>query len=461
MLYNNGKGSFRRRTAQALEHFADRHYEFYVFLIWVLALIGYAYLFAFPYGLYQGGVYLMHAVPRAASADDWGRVGAVISIMLLCLVTCLHIIRMRGLQPRGIPLRREHAPQLFKLVQATARQYHHPAIHRVLLSDDYQLQLRHIPVCGFPCRFSPTLVIGLPLLQTLSPSHFRCELTRRIAQHSRRRLQPGYHVLRTQQLWQGYTEVLTTQPRFGDQLLRWFLGLYSPLFDLLSLPVRRRDELTADSKALEYVNDKDVFEAVKAGAISALFLTRHYWPRVRRLALKDGVTELAPFTKLDQLACPLLRQIDGRKWLQELRAGEPDPTSPLPDLQHRMHNMGQGKLREAPTVITPAAALYFQESHAPLVQAVDALWQATTLRAWRRAYERKRADIAAIQALSEKSHGRPLRLKEIWRYARLAKRLQGKPRRRSMAKLLRRNLSHFGKAQAGPDADHGRLEDVF
>lgn len=462
MSQHGAETTTRRETTQRIETFATRHRLIYLILISLFALIGYLYLFLFPAGVVMAVRFLIDAIPKAATTQDWEKIGAMISVALLCSATCLHILRLRQTPSTGIPLEREQAPELFKLVDSIGKHFGHRKILQVRLSDDFQVDIRKSPVLGFPLWFSHTLIIGLPLLQTVAPKHFRCELARRIAQHARRGHHITHRIFLARRLWNTYLGILNSQPRFGDQLLRWFFQLYTPLFDALSLPATRWNELAADSVILDFINDNDVFETIKVTTINSLFLTTHYWPKVRKMALNGGEMRLEPFAKLERLVRPTLQNIDGRKWLEDLRDAGLDPESPLPDFRQRMHNIGHTKIRDIPHLTATAAGLYLKDSHDVVVPAVDALWQTTTLPAWRADYEARRENIDTIRALSEMSHHGRLSLREIWRYARLAKDLKGNPRHRSILKLLRRNATQGKSSHISTDAPAcERLNDIF
>lgn len=461
MSQHGAESTLRQRTAQRIEDFAAKQRAIYLILISLLALIGYGYLFLFPAGVVFGLGYLIDAFPRAATLNDWEKISAMFCVTLLCAVTCLHILRFRQPRPAGVRLEREQTPELFKLIDTLCKQYGHRRIRQVTLGDEFRVEIRKTPTLGFPLLFSSTLVIGLPLLQTVAPKHFRCELARRIGQDSRRGAHLSHHLFEARQLWDTYLTVLITQPRFGDQLLRWFFHAYTPLFALLSLPAARQDELAADATVLEFINDQDMFEAIKATAVCNLFLNVHYWPKVRTMALKEGGTELMPFAKLALLVGPALQKIDGKKWLANLADGSLDPESPLPAFRQRMRNIGHEKIRDLPRITATAAGLYLKDASFA-VPAIDELWRTATLPTWAADYQKRREDIEAIRALSELSHQGKLSFTEIWRYARLAKTLKQTPRHRSILKLMRRNLTQ-GKALSSQLAAGSpeRLNDVF
>jgi hypothetical protein len=462
MSQNRAETTWRHETAQRVETFAARHKFIYLILISLLTFIGYAYLFLFPAGVVLGIEYVIGAIPKAATMNDWEKIGAMISVALLCGVTCLHILRFRQSTVSGLRLEREQTPELFKLVDAVCQHYGHRKIRKVILTGDFQLEIRHTPVAGFPLWFTHTLLIGLPLLQTVAPKHFRCELARRIGQHSRRGHRITHRVFLARRLWNTYLEVLNTQPRFGDQLLRWFFRAYAPLFDVLTLPAARWDELAADSSALDFINDNDVFETMKITIIGKLFLAAHYWPKIRKMAVNDGGTGLSPFAKLESLTCTALRNIDGHKWLGNIADSGLDPENPMPDFRRRMRNIGHEKIRELPRITATAARLYLKDAYAFVVPAIDKLWQTTMLPAWKMEHETRREDIETIRALSEMSqHGR-LSFKEIWCYARLANALKGRSHHRSILKLIRRNFAHGKTPRANSDTETlQRLNDVF
>jgi Zn-dependent protease with chaperone function len=71
--------------------------------------------------------------------------------------------------PSGRRLSRTEAGPLYELVRTQARALRAPAVHQIILTDDYNaaaMQLPRLGLLGWPRNY---VLVGLPLLQTLSP----------------------------------------------------------------------------------------------------------------------------------------------------------------------------------------------------------------------------------------------------------------------------------------------------
>jgi hypothetical protein len=108
-----------------------------------------------------------------------------------------------------------------------------------------------------------------------------------------------------------------------------------------------------------------------------------------------------------------------------------------------MENIGHSMLRDVPIVEQTAAVACLGDARKNYVPLIDKLWRSTSFAQWKADYEKRCIDIKTVKALSRKSRQQVLGLKEMLRYARLARQLRGDPLTRSWVKILKRNLARL------------------
>jgi hypothetical protein len=262
-------------------------------------------------------------------------------------------------------------------------------------------------------------------------------------------------------LWCKYYDALQKRKRFGELPMRCFFSLYAPFFAMISVPAARQDELAADTAVLEWLNDRDYFETIKSSTIAQIFLDDNYWRNVYQSALKNpqrAKNALNPFEKLEHISGHLKSKDFRQKWLQRAFEADQDLLKVTPSLQTRMENIGQSTLRDVPIVEKTAAAVCFGEARKNYVPIIDKLWRSTTFAQWKEDYDKRRKDIDAVKNLSRKSQKKVLNVREMLRYARIAKRLRGDPLRRSVRKIMKRNLKNSWAASLGRSLFHRKLK---
>ena len=441
--------------------FSERHPKFYLYSAVSVMFLGYASFLLVPYLVIEGVTALSREIPNAVTIEQWAVVGSRSVIVLFFLFLSGQIFRLHFPQVSGLKLSKEQVPGLYGVITKVRGDIPQPAINSVVLTDQYELRIVEAPCFGFPFLTTTTLAIGMPMLQTLSEGEFRCELMKRLGQYSRGRFQPCHWLFRSRRLWRRYLDALNAHKRLGDTPLRWFFSVYSPLFEMLTLPAARMDELAGDDAALEWLNDKDYFVALKNSSITEIFLKADYWRKVRQAAVKNPKATLKPFQKLEHISGYLGSQDLRRKCLCNAVVAKQNLSKAIPVFSARMKNIGQSKLGDAPVAAERTAAVTcLGVARKELVSSMDKHWHSSTCAQWRADYRKRCADLSMVKKLSRKSYQQPLGPREVLLYARLAKRLRGDPLRSSIEKLFKRNLEALLPSAPLWNAFHRKVKSI-
>jgi len=441
--------------------FSERHPKFYLYSAVSIMFLGYASFLLVPYLVIEGVTVLSREIPNAVTIEQWTIVGGRSAIVLFFLFLSGQILRLHFPQVSGLKLSKELVPDLYRVIAEVRGDIPQPAINSVVLTDQYELRIEEAPCFGFPFVTTITLAIGMPMLQTLSEDEFRCELIKRLGQYSRGRFQPCHWLFRSRRLWRRYLDALNEHKRLGDTPLRWFFSVYSPLFEMLTLPAARMDELAGDDAALEWLNDKDYFVALKSSSIAEIFLKTDYWRKVYQAAAKNPKATLKPFEKLEHISGYFGSHNLRRKWLCNSVVAKQNLSKATPVFSARMKNIGQSKLGDAPVSTEKTAAMTcLGAARKELVSSMDKHWHSTTCARWKADYLKRCADLKVAKKLSRKSYQQPLGPKEMLLYARLAKRLRGDPLRTSIEKLFKRNLETLLPSMPLWNAFHRKVKSI-
>ena len=393
--------------------FSERHQKYYLAFTLLFMLLGYAFLLLFPFLVFEGATVLFKEISNARTTEHWIVVEVWSVILLFCLFLSRQILRLHFPRVSGLKLSKDLAPDLYALIERLRKYASQPSIRNIVLTDQYELRIEETPRLGYPFGTSNTLVIGMPLLQTLSEEQFRGELLRRMSQYSSGQFRFTHWLFRTRLLWRRYSDALARRNRLAEMPMRWFFSLYAPLFEVLTLPATRMDELAGDSAVLEWMNDRDYFETVKSSTIAEIFLQAHYWRKVHKLSLKNPTVKINPFTELEHISGHLQSKEFRRKWLQGAFSAEQNIFKAMPVLRQRMENIGQSTLRDVPIVEKTAAEVLLGEARNNFVSILDKLWHSTTFSQWKENYEQRRADVVKVKKLSRKSRAEILSIRDI------------------------------------------------
>lgn len=145
-----------------LEEYARAHPRAYRLRVVALAAFGYAYLAMVLAAL---GAALALLVRGVRKADGGGVLIGKIGLPILGLmVLVLRALWVRITPPDGMRLDARNAPELVAEVERVRCAVAGPAVHRILLTDDFNAGVSQVPrlgLFGWPRNY---VMIGLPLL---------------------------------------------------------------------------------------------------------------------------------------------------------------------------------------------------------------------------------------------------------------------------------------------------------
>jgi hypothetical protein len=356
--------SLLQRSGTGVESLAETFPRGYLLATTVLAIAGYSWLLLFPW-LVMAGISGAYEALTAQSAVDWSRLLICSTVTAGSALITWRMAQFRPALPAGVVLDREKATALFDLVDELARHYRRPGIDRVVIGVDFALELVKTPYCALPLWSMNTLVIGLPLIQSLSPTQFRCALARRLGQFSKRRNPLGNWLYQLRQVWPQYA-IATNAADPGFQPVRWFFRVFAPLYERISRPAARLDELAADSYAMEVCSDQEMLDTISTETVCRLYLEEKYWPTYRKLTAHVREIMPKPHAGMASVLRVGLQGDRGQEWLMKAMEREPRVDDPMPSLAKRVENIGHRKPHMDGIAPESAATVY-------LDTAIDAL----------------------------------------------------------------------------------------
>ncbi len=241
-----------------LERDARENPSGYHFRVFLLALLGYAYIFlalALVGGIVYGAIWLFTHGARPS-------VGLLkIALPVLTSLGLFALIVLRALwvplnEPEGMELKRTEAVPLFQAVDRLRTQLKVPRFHRVILTHDFNagvVQTPRLGVFGWQKNF---LLLGLPLLLTLSPDEFRAVLAHELGHVSQAHGRFGGWIYRVNKTWFQLLETFAHEGHNGAVVFAPFFAWYAPFFAAYTFALRRAAEYEADRHAAELVGPR-------------------------------------------------------------------------------------------------------------------------------------------------------------------------------------------------------------
>lgn len=197
-------------------------------------------------------------------------------------------------QPAGIRLPRAAAEDFFRLLDDLAWRAGVEPVEQVRITDEINAAIVQRPSLGLMGAMRTELLIGLPLVHSLSPAQFAAVLAHEFG-----------HMAAQRQGWCGWGGYLRAWwMRALDALLPGiprglpWLARHGERFCRDMLRLARIEELEADAVAARLVGPALLGETLVELSRKAHFLQHDYWPRVQALRTLDAASVVRPFREM-------------------------------------------------------------------------------------------------------------------------------------------------------------------
>lgn len=353
--------------------------------------------------------------------------GAEIKILLVLGFFGLVILRslyVKFEKPEGVALSHADAAQLFQSVNRLTDSLEAPRFHHILLVPEFNAAVVQHPRLGIFGWHTNYLLVGLPLMQGLSPSQFEAVLAHELGHLRGGHGKFGAWIYRVNRTYQQLFAQLDEEGG-GAALLRAFFRWYAPYFAAYSFALRRADEYEADRCAAQITGPRNFADALCALPTRNQALKEHYWKPVKEALKtqpeppKTTMTQMVSFLK--EAALPAE---DSEKALQQALAEETGTADTHPSLSDRLKAIRQeARVPEKPG--ETAAEKMLGPSLPRLADYLDRVWSENVSPQWRAGYEQAQKEQEQLAQLTAKAQTQPLTDEEAWQRANLTEAYQG------------------------------------
>jgi len=382
-----------------IESLIHKFPRFYLGCVVLLALSGYAFVLLFPL-LVPVGLLNIYEILMLGDIANWQAALIWLTVVLVAALVSYRISQIKPKTPVGLTLSEDKAPELFKLVQQHHTYFKRPEIHRIVITANYELDIVKTPMWALPVRSTNTMVIGLPVLQSLSKEQFVCVVARRIGQFSKRYNPLTNWLYQLRAIWQQYRVIYSKQKGLGIEPLKWYFIAYAPFYTMVSLYAARLDELKADTYAMELFNHEVVLEMITADALCRWYLQNQFWPAVYKIASVETKSLPTPHAKMASAVHAFKNGEKLDSLIDKVYKEKPHSGDTTPSLQDRIKNIGHDKPYMKKDTAGNAAEFYLGASVKGVIDVIDKLWLKTFLEQRKRQPQKKQKRVAPEQVTS-------------------------------------------------------------
>ena len=216
-----------------MEDFSKSNPGNYRLRVALFALLGYAYIFLILLGLlaFVGLIVLFIVWSRHIS----GRIIQLIILLLIPAWVTMRSLWVTFLPPQGLRLSRHQFPHLFALLDELTTKLQAPKFHNILLNQELNAAVVQVPRLGIFGWQENYLLLGLPLMQSLSLEQLKAVLAHELGHLSGNHSRFQRWIYRVRNTWMQIYERLHQNDQHGASILfNRFLDWYWPSFNAYS-----------------------------------------------------------------------------------------------------------------------------------------------------------------------------------------------------------------------------------
>lgn len=341
-----------------------------------IAFFGILFLLMFPLLLLILPIELYESIIHAEELKDWVNFLVILTVISLSAGFSWAIYKIKFSAPTGLDVTTEKFPHLFKLIEEMREDFGNPKIDKIILRDKYEIRVVKTPRSGMPFFNTRTLIIGLPVLQTMSPLYFRALLARRIGQLSTQHTPVSTRLYFLNDIWQQFNSSCKHSKNIFIKVLGYFFQLYCPLYQALLTPLLQEEELEADRYGMDLINDRDMVECLVYEEVVSHFLQTKFWPKIYHLAKRTKTPEFLPYSQMTKVVKAGITDNEISETIQSALKLSVNHPAPMPSLIGRLNHLGHSKPLPPKRLNKTAADYYLGNNLEKIIELFDKRWLA-------------------------------------------------------------------------------------
>jgi Zn-dependent protease with chaperone function len=316
---------------------------------------------------------------------------------------------------------RHEFPELFAAIDDLRDRLNAPPIHHVVINSDHNAAIYQAPRLGWFGWYRNYLILGVPLLQSLSPEQFKSTLAHELGHLSGNDSRFAGWIYQARHMWEQLTH---DNDLF---ILSWFFRWYEPLIKAYSFVLIRDREYAADALAKRLTSPE-----VTASDLIQTYIYQYYLQECfsQQLDRQAQASDTPPADVVTQMLAALRQPLDpqaARIWLGLALGEATDTDDTHPCLSDRLAAVGY----PVPTNWIPqpisitAAEHFFGDRLADLATELDAQWAKSHQTTWGQQYQRAQYQREYLATLNLQAATQPLSLTGAFSQAELTTELHG------------------------------------
>ena len=375
----------------------------------------------------------------------------------------LKVLWVRISAPEGRLLPRAEAPALFAVLDELRASLHAARFHRLLVTAEWNASVASVPRLGVLGWSRHYLLLGLPLLDALSPAQMRAVLAHEFANLSRQHGRVGHWLYRLRRSWEKVFAQLAQPRPPGEVSLRPLMGAFVkwfwPRFNAHAFVFSRACEYEADALAAGLAGAENAASALIRIAVHNRHVNDRFWPDFWLQVKDQPEPPLGALEKLRDLLHSGLPAEEGRRCLEQSFLAITTNADTHPCLTDRVKALGRVPRPDAvpeADLLPPqatAAECWLGSALESVRRETEEHWRKTCRELWRQRHDKATALHDRLTTLGGSTPAEGQDVDRMWDQARVLMELEGD----KAAEPVLREILALRPAHAAGNFHLGRL----
>lgn len=304
-------------------------------------------------------------------------------------------------KPQGISIRSNDAPELFKIIDDLSLKLNSPNFHHVLITEDFNAAVVQIPRLGIFGWHDNYLIIGLPLMQSLSIEQLTSVLAHEFGHLSKNHAKEANWIYRQRIRWAQLYMLVEQNASRIDIIFRPFLKRFVPYFASFSFPVARANEYEADKISVELTSAETVAQTLTTVNVIGCYLNEEFWPTIFKHAEDMPKPTISPYLGYVKQLSEFTEPNKTKQWLDQSLRLQTNFEDTHPSLQDRLKAIGQ-TAHVVFAVAGHTADQLLGQCLAEITVTFDRKWQKDVLETWQHHHQSIQQQKEYLSQLDEK-----------------------------------------------------------
>ncbi len=440
----NMQGKQRKKTLRRLQrfqHMAHHRPGLYQLYVFGYAMIGYGFLLGLlvmiilsAAGLMALAFFSLQLPNRQLQALGLLCVLVGICTLLGVVISIASALTFTPSPPVGIIIRQRDAPALFQCLERLSKNLKIPSIDWVLLTGEFNAAVWLAPRAAGIGGTRTYLMIGLPLLQALSPQQMTGVLAHELGHVSGKLNKFEQWIYAQNAKWSTVSKSLTESPRLISTFLSPLANWYMHHLTILTYAMMRAVEFEADKLSAKQVGNQCATEYLIQVHVLGKFLHLKFWPEIYESVQTVPLPPEDIYFRLRSALKSPLPPNEYAGWLHWSLAQQPGIFDTHPSLRERLQALGTLTQEDPDTYsLVPdpsdeltAASFFLGDGEDDLTSVLSAAWKNAAQQPW--VNSSRDSDMArkVLTDLQRKQAMDELKDFELWALARLTEKFQGR-----------------------------------